>query len=108
MNIDKARELIKQGNYSLSTHAITEARKDGIVPKTAEKLEIIALNGSVVEDYPERNRCLIGYELEIEGIQLPVHIVLEYEPPYEPAIVTAYVPDPEVWIRAQQRRSQQK
>ncbi len=108
MDLDRARNVIKQGNYSISTHAITEARKDGISLKTAEKLELVVLNGWVIEDYPERHRCLIGYELEIEGMELPIHVVLEHEFSYEPAIVTAYVPDSEVWIRNKQRRPRRK
>jgi len=102
LDIEQIRVLIRQGNLTISPHALTEARKDGISPKTTQLLEEVALYGRIIEDYPERHRCLIYHEVLIEKVNIPVHIVLEYEFAEEPAIVTAYVPDNR-WIASQKR-----
>ncbi len=38
-------------NMPLATMAIIEARKDGFVPRTVEKLEWVAINGAVIVEY---------------------------------------------------------
>ena len=102
VDIKQIRSSIQQGNLTISTHALIEARKDGIFPQTAKLLEEVALYGEIIEDYPERYRCLIYHEVVIEGYKIPVHIALEYEFVEEPAIVTAYVPDNR-WIASRKR-----
>lgn len=99
---DKIKDKIKNGDYAVSDHAIIEARKDGIDPKTVEKLEWAALNGKIIEDYPERQRILIYAVLE--GDELPVHIVVDYSEHEEPVIITSYVPDSRYWIKFQIRK----
>ena len=37
--IEAIRERFRNGEYAISDHAIIEARKDGIEPRTVEKLE---------------------------------------------------------------------
>ena len=103
VDIEQIRAHIRQGNFTVSPHALIEARKDGISPKTVQILEEVALYGNIIEDYPERHRCLIYYEVTIEEYKIPVHIVLEYEFAEEPAIVTAYVPNHR-WIASRTRR----
>ncbi|MFH1562970.1 MAG: DUF4258 domain-containing protein [Nitrospirota bacterium] len=102
MDIEKIREKIRLGQYSISDHAIIEARKDGLSPKTIKKLEYVALNGKVIEDYPKRNRYLVYAEIPEENI--PVHVVIDYSFYEEPAIVTAYIPDSREWINFQIRK----
>lgn len=92
----------KNGEYAVSDHAIIEARKDGIDPKTIEKLEYVAINGKIIEEYPERKRILIYSEIE-DG-SLPVHIVVDYSEIDEPVIITSYVPDSKYWIKCQIRK----
>lgn len=99
---DKIKEQIKKGEYAVSDHAIIEARKDGIDPKTVEKLEKVVLNGKIIEKYPERQRMLI-YGVVVED-DLPVHIVVDYSEIEEPVFVTSYVPDSRYWIKFQIRK----
>jgi len=99
---DQIKDKIKSGDYAISDHAIIEARKDGINPKTIEKLEWVALNGKIIEEYPERRRILIYAVLDDDD--LPVHIIVDYSEPEEPVIVTSYVPDSKHWIKFQIRK----
>jgi hypothetical protein len=101
-NIEFIREKFREGEYAVSDHAITEARKDGIEPNTVKKLEWAAINGKVVEEYPERDRILIYAELEQD--KLPVHLIVDYSFKEEPVIVTSYVPDSRYWIKSQIRK----
>ena len=107
VDIEQIRARIRQGTLTVSPHALIEAKKDGISPKTAQLLEKVALYGEIIEDYPERHRCLIYHEVVIDGYKIPVHIVLEYEFVEEPAIVTAYVPD-DRWIASRKRAKRRK
>lgn len=99
---DKIKECIKKGDYAVSDHAIIEARKDGIDPKTVEKLENVVLNGKIIEEYPERHRMLIFGT--VDKVDLPVHVVLDYSDIEEPVLVTSYVPDSRHWIKSQIRK----
>ena len=38
VDIEKIRTRIRQGNLTVSPHALIEAKKDGISPKTAQLL----------------------------------------------------------------------
>ena len=101
-DLQEIRDNILNGDYAVSDHAIIEARKDGIEPKTIEKLEWVALNGKVIEEYPERQRILVYAELE--EYSLPVHIVIDYLYVEEPVIVTSYIPNSKYWIKYQIRK----
>ena len=97
------RKRFLDGEYAVSDHAIIEARKDGIDPHTVEKLEWVAINGEVIEEYVDRERVLIYAELKEEG--LPVHIIVDYSLREEPVIVTAYVPDSRYWLNYKTRKA---
>ncbi len=99
---EQIKEKFKRGEYAVSDHAIVEGRKDGIDPKTIEKLEQVAVNGKIIEKYSERERILIYSEIEEDGI--PVHIVVDYSELEEPVIITSYVPDSKYWIKYQIRK----
>ncbi len=71
--------------------------KDGL---TGDDLLYVALNGEVIEDYPERQRCLL---FAIASSDMPVHIVIDYQPD-EPEIVTIYIPDKREWIKFKRRK----
>jgi len=107
VDIEQIRARIRQGNFTVSPHALIEAKKDGVSPNTAQLLEEVTLYGDIIEDYPERHRCLIYHEVTIEGYKIPVHIVLEYEFVEEPAIITAYIPNNR-WITPQKRTRERK
>ena len=94
------------GEYSISDHAIMEARKDGIEPNTVEKLEWIAINGDVIEEYIDRERILIYGNLVDDN--LPVHIIVDYSLLQEPVIVTSYVPDSRYWIKYRIRKKSKR
>jgi hypothetical protein len=100
-DIEFIKNKFKKGEYAVSDHAIMEARKDGIEPTTVKKLEWVAINGEVIEEYPDRDRLLIYAELEEN--YLPVHIVVDYSDKEEPVIVTSYVPDSHYWIKFKKR-----
>ena len=95
--LEAIREQFRRGSYAVSDHAITEARKDGIAPRTVWLLEWVAIHGKVIEEYPARERILV-YAEEPDNL-LPVHIVIDYSFLEEPAIVTAYIPDSRYWIK---------
>ena len=102
VDIKYLRKRFIDGEYAISDHAIIEARKDGIVPRTVEKLEWVAINGEVIEEYVDRKRVLMYAELKEEN--LPVHIVVDYSFWEEPVIVTSYVPDSRYWIKHKIRK----
>ena len=56
---EHVRKRFINDEYAISDHAIIEARKDGIDPRTVEKLEWVAINGEVIEEYVDRKRVLI-------------------------------------------------
>ncbi len=97
------RKQFIDGEYAISDHAIIEAQKGGISPRTVEKLEWVAINGEAIEEYADRERVLIYAELKEEG--LPVHIIVDYSFREEPVIVTAYVPDSKYWLNYKTRKT---
>ncbi len=104
-NIGAIRERFLDGEYAISDHAIVEARKDGIEPDTVEKLEWVAINGKVIEEYPERYRILVYAEINED--KLPIHIIIDYSFDEEPVIVTSYVPDSRYWLNFQKRKNKE-
>ncbi len=102
VDIENIRKRFLDGEYSISDHAIMEARKDGIEPNTVEKLEWIAINGDVIEEYIDRERILIYGNLVDDN--LPVHIIVDISFLEEPVIVTSYVPDSRYWIKYKIRK----
>ena len=105
-DITYIRKRFFDGKYAISDHAIMEARKDGIEPNTVEKLEWVALNGEIIEEYTDRDRILIYAKL-VEP-DLPVHIIVDYSFLEEPVIVTSYVPDSRYWIKDKIRKKLQR
>lgn len=99
---DKIKQQVRKGEYAVSDHAIIEARKDGIDPKTIEKLEKVVLNGKIIKEYPERQRVLIFGIVDEDD--LPVHVVVDCSEIEEPVFVTSYVPDSRYWIKFQIRK----
>ncbi len=102
VDIEYIRKRFIDGEYAISDHAIIEARKDGIAPRTVEKLGWAAINGEVIEEYVDRKRVLIYATLKEE--KLPIHIIVDYSFWEEPVIVTSYVPDSRYWIKHKIRK----
>src|SRR5215510_5612622 len=89
MNLHRVRQLLAQKKVTLrfADHGVIEARKDGLV---VEDLENTVTTGALIEDYGSR-ALLLSFTQED---RLPCHVVLEYMPGTEEAvIVTAYIPD---------------
>ena len=104
MNLRRVRQLLAQGKITLrfADHAVIEARKDGLV---VEDLENAVASGEPIEDYGVRALLLSFTEED----RLPCHVVLEYMPGTEEAvIVTAYIPDAKEWELNWKRRRRKK
>ena len=97
MDIEHIRRKVLSKQFSIYRHAFTEAFKDGL---SIEDILYTILNGEIIEEYPERTRCLIYAKLPSER---PVHTVVDYGQE-EVHIVTAYIPDPRKWINFRIRR----
>lgn len=52
ITIEQVRTFIIDDTYRFYTHAVIEAKKDGVEP---EDIVYVLLNGKIIEQYPERN-----------------------------------------------------
>lgn len=98
MELEEIRKLVSKGKYAFYKHALTEADKDGVRPQDAVT---VVLNGEVVEEYPDRHRCLI-YGMMADN--LPLHAVCDYGDDDFVWIVTVYIPQDSEWIAGRRRR----
>lgn len=102
MDIGALHFQITNGNFAIRSHAIQRAVKEGF---TKEDMIYAILNGSVIERYPGRKRCLFCADVIIEGLAMPPHVICEYLHPKTPVdFVTAYIPSKEEWETLTQRR----
>ena len=101
MNIDNIHAKVHAKQYFIYDHALTEAFKDGI---SVGDIRYVLLNGEIIEDYSERQRCLV-YDNLPDGT--PVHVIVEYARP-ELEIVTTYVPDKREWIDFKIRKTRSR
>ena len=97
------RAKTRAEEISIVTHALVEAGKDGIMP---EDIEAVLSSGKIIEEYPERYRCLVYGTIENN---IPVHVLCEYydyllDSRADIVVVTVYVPDPDEWIAGQIRK----
>ena len=98
MDLDEMRGLVLEGRYFFYTHALTEAKKDGIEPEDAVHA---ILTGEVIEEYPDRQRVLVFAMLPHK---IPLHVVCDYSQVSVLLITTVYVPDDRLWIGFRIRR----
>ncbi len=98
ISIEQVRIFICDDRYRLYTHAVIEAKKDGVEP---EDIVYVLLNGKVIEQYPERNRLLV-YGKMLNNV--PLHIVCNYSDSELLYIVTVYIPSSIEWIANFQKR----
>ncbi len=102
MDIRALRFQVVNGNLAIRIHAIQHAVKEGF---TKENMIDVVLHGSVLEAYPERNRCLFYADVTMEGIKMPLHVVCEHIHSGGPVdFVTAYIPWEEEWETPTRRR----
>lgn len=103
MEIETIRKKVLLDEYSFVSHGLIEARKEGIAP---EDIESAILNGKIIEDYPERYRCLI-YGAPLHGFS--IHTLCEYydylqDEKEDILVITTYFPDDRYWIKGQIRK----
>lgn len=102
IDLERLRRGLTEGRIAiwLTSHADVEMRKDGL---KAIDVERTVLEGERIENYPDRERCLLLGFTRVERI--PVHVCIEYqEGDPEVVIVTAYVPQRPDWIGHRRRR----
>ncbi len=58
-------------------------------------------NGTIIENYPERCRCLIFVKLPRN---VYIHTVIDYFKKKTFDVVTVYIPDKKYWIKGQIRK----
>jgi len=100
LDIERLRSQVANDEKPLriTTHAQVEAAKDGLL---LADLRFVFEKGRAIEEYPEERRMLLYADTPTDGI--PAHIVVE-DAEAEGVIVTAYVPDPDIWIANVRRR----
>ena len=100
MDIERLRSQVASGEKPLriTTHAQVEAAKDGLL---LVDLRFVFEKGRIIEEYPEERRMLLYADIPTDGV--PAHIVVE-DTETEGVVVTAYVPDPAIWIANVRRR----
>ncbi len=98
MDIAHIRELFRQGRFNFYFHAFQEALKDGI---TGDDVLYVIEHGEIIEEYPDRERCLIFADIRND---MPLHVVVDYACKDELQVVTTYVPDRREWIAFRKRR----
>lgn len=87
MNLNEVRRLALEGKYFFYIHALTEAKKDGVTPEDAVHA---ILTGEVIEEYSDRQRCLV---FAVLPDKVPLHVVCDYSQANMLLIVTIYIPD---------------
>ena len=97
MKIEQIRRLIKNKKYSISKHAFVEAFADNFGVKSILK----AIDeGEIIEQYEDRNRCLIYAKLG----KRQIHVVVDYSSRNWLWIATTYEPDAIEWVNGKIRR----
>jgi hypothetical protein len=94
-NVASLRERIRRGDYLVKSHALQHRFKEGF---TIENIVEAALNGKVIEQYPDEMRLLIcGQASLLDTVRIYLHIVCEYTDPIYLEFITAYIPDEAYW-----------
>ena len=102
MDLGGIRKLIFEGKYFFYTHALTEAKKDGVTPEDAVHA---ILTGEVIEEYFDRQRVLVFAMLPQK---IPLHVVCDYSQVDVLLIVTVYIPDDRQWVGFRVRRKEKR
>ncbi|OIO74382.1 MAG: hypothetical protein AUJ85_05850 [Elusimicrobia bacterium CG1_02_37_114] len=98
VDINTIRRFIKIGEFFVKDHALIESFKERI---DFDDIFFAINNGEIIENYPERNRCLIFATLQTK---LYLHIVVDYYSETYIDIVTVYIPNSKKWIKGRIRR----
>ncbi len=98
ISIENIRNFVQNERYEFYSHAITEAKKDGVEP---EDVVYVLFTGKIIEKYPNRLRVLI-YGTMLNG--LPFHVICDYLDENVMYIPTVYIPSNEEWTNNYQCR----
>jgi hypothetical protein len=102
VDIEIIRQRIRAGAYLIKGHAVQHALKEGFDRK---HMVDTALQGTVVEEYPEDQRLLICGKTDLsQTADIYLHVVCEYADPIYVEFVTAYIPDEIEWENPPFRR----
>ena len=106
MDIETIRERVRQGHYLIKSHAVRHALKEGF--ERTHMVEAV-LGGSIIEEYPDDQRVLIGGKTTLaKTTDIYLHVVCEYADAHYVEFVTAYIPDEQEWESPPVRRRTRK
>lgn len=100
---DKIKELITNGNIRISEHGYDELAADDL---TVRQIVEGSPDGIVIEEYPEypKGPCILIMFKDKEGQSIHAVWGIPYELSSPAVLVTAYRPDPGLWIDGLRRR----
>lgn len=94
-NEELLKELVRDGRFTVSKHSLPHRLKEGF---SAGDMVQAVLRGSIIEDYPERSRCLFYGQAKISTrTTIDLHGVCDYSDENWADFVTGYIPDPLEW-----------
>jgi hypothetical protein len=102
-------ECIRTGRYAFTAHALTKhTAEQRFTPR--QGIEAI-LNGAIIEDYPDRGRCLIagtatGLKVSNDYISTYIHCTCGYDDIRKIVVISMYRPGSDQWINHARRRPQ--
>jgi hypothetical protein len=106
VEIDIIRKRVQAGNYLVRGHVVQHALKEGF---ERQHLVQSALNGTIIEEYPDEQRVLICGQVTLrETSRVYVHVVCEYADAVYVELITAYIPDEVEWENPPLRRRRKK
>lgn len=95
MKLKEIQHLVQLGKFRIKRHSLPHRLKEGF--SAADMVQAV-MNGKVIEEYPERNRCLVcDRALLTKGTKIWLHVVCDYSDPEWIEFVTGYIPLPEEW-----------
>jgi len=101
IDIETIRRFILTESYSIKSHAARHIIEEGF---TEENVVEAILNGKIIEEYPDEERCLICGTAHIAPkTKISLHLVCDYSDPEWFDIVTVYIPQLPQWETPTQR-----
>ena len=101
MTVDDIRAAARKDSIRYSIHASRRVSEEGI---STDELRFALSECEVIEDYPTHERGACCLVLGQDGGGQAIHAVCAMPEVDEVLIVTAYRPDPDLWIEFRIRR----